>query len=410
MNIAATMFTFLVGAIGFYFVLDLVLTRQLDRSLFVEEQEITKYVTEHGKLPYIPDTKHQWITIDSAREIIRQPKAENANAFNSAEGEAEPIRKLVFSIGAGGKNYQVTVNQSKTEKEDLLQLIIIVTTGMIALLLLLNYFINRRLIGSLWKPFYDTLDKIRRHQVSVQEPIHVTKTGIDEIDLLNDDLHKMTQRINDDYVVLKTFTENASHEMQTPLAVIRSKTENLLQYAEQNKDLMQQVLAIEAAATRLSKLHQSLLLLTKLENRQFTIQEPVNLDAVVKEKLQEKEELFAENKIEMVVITEPVFLNFHSHLAEILVNNLLSNAIRYTPKGGVVEIRLGHDHLTIRNSANGGTLDTHRVFQRFYKEHVSTDNTGLGLAIVKEICVVAGFTPLYAFQGGKHCFSIQFSK
>jgi signal transduction histidine kinase len=151
---------------------------------------------------------------------------------------------------------------------------------MIGVILLSNYLINRKLITGLWKPFYKTIDSIRAHRVSVDQPLQLDKESIEEIDLLNDSLNKMTDRIQQDYLALKTFTENASHEMQTPLAVIRSKVEALLQEAEGKEKLIRTVAVIEDATLKLSKLHQSLLLLTKLENRQFELNEKVDLTEI----------------------------------------------------------------------------------------------------------------------------------
>ncbi|MEO7530591.1 MAG: HAMP domain-containing sensor histidine kinase, partial [Sediminibacterium sp.] len=332
-NITATILTFLFGSIAFYFALDYVLTRQLDGGLRVEQQEVTDYIREHNQLPETQTTKHQWIEILPANHVIASPKPSSTEAFNKLENEKEPIRQLVFTVTAGGKLYQVSVNQSKTETEDLLQLIILVTIIMIALILLSNYLINRKLVTRLWKPFYTTIDRIRDYELSAKDPLQLQHEKIDEINLLNDSINKMTARINQDYLALRSFTENASHEMQTPLAVIRSKVESLLQDAEGKETTIQQLLVIEDATLKLSRLHQSLLLLTKLENRQFQPNEPVNLTAIINTRLKEREELIVSRKLHCIVNCEEVVLHFHQHLAEILVNNLLNNVIRYTPQG-----------------------------------------------------------------------------
>ncbi len=407
-NITATILTFLVGSIAFYLVLNYVLTRQLDRGLRVEQQEIMDYVKEHNQVPETQTTKHQWTLIVPSDQVIANPKPRSTEALNKLENEREAIRQLVFSITADGKTYQVSVNQSKTETEDLLQLIILVTIVMIALILLSNYYINRKLITRLWKPFYTTIDKIRDYELSAKDPLELQRETIDELDLLNDSINKMTGRINQDYLALRSFTENASHEMQTPLAVIRSKVESLLQDAEGKEKTIQQLLVIEDATRKLSRLHQSLLLLTKLENRQFEPNEPVNLTAIISTRLKEREELITSRKLICIVNCEEVVLSFHQHLAEILVNNLLNNVIRYTPEGGTVEIHLTQTMLSIRNDAMNGALNTDKIFHRFYKEESSAENTGLGLAIVKEICELAGFTIHYQYANHQHDFIIQF--
>src|SRR6478735_12681185 len=143
-NITATILTFIVGSIAFYFVLDYVLTGQLDRSLRVEQQEILSYIQKNKRLPEVQNTRHQWMMISPSDHSIPHPKPSGTDAFNPNEKETEPIRQLLFTVTVEGKLYQVSVSQSKTEKEDLLQLIILVTICMIALILVSNYFINRR--------------------------------------------------------------------------------------------------------------------------------------------------------------------------------------------------------------------------------------------------------------------------
>ena len=407
-NIAATIFIFAIGSVAFYFVLQYVLIRQLDETLRSEQQEVVEYVSTHNQLPEIQNTRHQWITIEPGRTNLGKTSPYRVWVLNPKENEIEPVRLLVFSVSAGGKLYQVSVYKSELETEDLLQLIILVTIAMIGLILLFNYLINRRLINRIWQPFYHTLDKIRDYQVAAQHPLSLSKEPIDEINLLNESLNSMTQRIHQDYSALRSFTENASHEMQTPLAVIRSKVESLLQDAEGRPQSVQQLLVIEDATLKLSRLHQSLLLLTKLGNRQFMLNEAVNLKEIIENKLIEREELFASKELTVITSLEPVTLSFHRHLAEIMISNLLNNVVRYTPNGGEAGIRLTHELLSISNTAANDALQSDQVFERFYKAGNTPEGTGLGLAIIKEICNSAGFTITYRYKDHQHEFTIYF--
>jgi signal transduction histidine kinase len=397
-----------IGSIAFYFVLQYVLIRQLDETLRSEQQEVIEYVTLHNQLPEIQNTKHQWIIIEKINAAIEKTHPVRVWQKNSREDEMESVRLLVFSVKAADQLYKVSVYKSENETEDLLKLIILVTVAMIGLILLFNYLINRRLIHRIWQPFYHTIEKIRDYQVAAQHPLSLSKEPIDEINLLNESLNSMTQRIHQDYSALRSFTENASHEMQTPLAVIRSKVESLLQDAEGKQQSVQQLLVIEDATLKLSRLHQSLLLLTKLGNRQFVLNEPVNLTETLELKLKEREELFASKELKVVSSLEPVTLPFHQHLAEIMVSNLLNNVIRYTPNAGEVTIRLNHASLSVSNKAINGPLQHDKVFERFYKAENTQEGTGLGLAIIKEICNSAGFRITYGYMDQKHEFTIYF--
>ena len=408
-NITATIFTFVLGSIAFYFVLDYVLTRQLKETLRSEQFEIIHYVEEHHALPEIQNTRHQWITVERSTEILKRPLFKNSNFYNEKEKENESIKQLLFSINVAGQNYLITVNKSEAETEDLLKLIILVTIGMIALILLFNYFINRKLINRLWQPFYTTIAEIKDYHVSNRQPLQLSKEPIDELDLLNESLNKMTQSIYKDYTALKSFTENASHEMQTPLAVIRSRIDLLLQQSELKEQSLQQILSIEDAAQRLSKLHQSLLLLTKIENKQFILNESVDIKKIILEKISEREDLIESKQLKIETNCTELTLHFHQHLAEILFNNLLTNSIKYTPANGLIKIELTDTFVSFSNDAMNAALEEGRVFQRFYKPSDSGEGTGLGLAIIKEICHLAGFDIAYTFTGHQHHFKIRFN-
>jgi signal transduction histidine kinase len=153
-------------------------------------------------------------------------------------------------------------------------------------------------------------------------------------------------------------------------------------------------------------LHQSLLLLTKLENRQFILNESIQLKSILIQKCEERIELFQSKQIELLIDATEFNMHFHQHLAEILISNLLNNAILYTAVGGTISIALNQNFLIVSNTAMSGSLDTDKVFTRFYK--ASDTGTGLGLSIINEICTSAGFNIAYQFENGMHIFKIGF--
>jgi signal transduction histidine kinase len=404
-NITATILIFLAGSVAFYFVLDYVLIRQLDATLRSEKQEITEYIQIHQQLPEIQNTKEQWIQISKTNQVESNSIVKSIPVYNQAESELEYIRQLIFIVTINKENYLITVNKSETETEELLKLIILVTLRMVAMILLFNYLINRRLITSIWQPFYNTINNIKDYAAN-QQALSLSKEPIDEINLLNESLNSMTEQIHKDFYALRSFTENASHEMQTPLAIIRTKVDSLYQFAEGKELMMQQLLAIEDACLKLSKLHQSLLLLTKLENKQFILNESIQLKSILEQKCEERKELFQSKQIKLNIIGSEFRMNFHQHLAEILISNLLNNAIRYTANGGTISILLDQKILKVSNTAIAGSLDKEKVFTRFYK--VSETGTGLGLSIIREICISAGFYVSYQHEKGMHHFIISF--
>jgi len=220
----------------------------------------------------------------------------------------------------------------------------------------------------------------------------------------------MTESIQRDYKSLKEFTGNAAHEMQTPLAIIRSKLDMLMQDETILQQSGQNIAEIEKAVARLSRLYQSLLLLIKVENKQFILDEVVELDKLVIEKCAEYQEMAESKNLNIHAKTVPVTLRFHQHLAEIVINNLLSNALRYNRPGGTIDIVLSSSRLTISNTSAIPQLDKQHIFQRFYRhERIKEDGNGLGLSIVKQICDLAGYTIEYYYNDAVHSFTISFS-
>lgn len=409
-NILATVATFILGSIAFYFLLSYILNRQLDETLRSEQQEITEYVAAHNKLPDFQNTRHQWFSAAPATAPLNHVCIKNIKSYNKREQEDETTRQLAFTIKADNVLYVIYVNRSEAETEDLLKLIIMLALGMIGVVLAFNYFVNRRLVNHLWKPFYNTVAGIKNYFVAFGKPMQLPAEPIDEINLLNESLNEMTARIYREYQALKSFTENASHEMQTPLAVIKSKIELLLQNDLLKESEIKNLLAIESASNKLARLYQSLLLLTKIENRQFSTDEMVDVQKVIEDKLTELEDVITSRGLIVHASCHKVLIALHPHLAEILVNNLLNNAIRYSPPAGAINIELNAGHLRIANTAAAGPLDTGKVFMRFYKTQNGLEGTGLGLAIVKEICNAAGLDISYRFEDNAHIFVIYFDK
>lgn len=414
LTITASIFSFLIGSIGFYFVLTYVLTRQLDETLKSEQQEILAFVQVHNSLPEIQNTRHQWITVQPAATANEPARFGSTSQYlpdRKGNKEEEIIRQLSFTIAAGGKHYLITVNKSATETEDLLQLIVLVTICMVAILLLWHTLLQRRLLKRIWQPFYDTVERMRQYNIAGGQLLELPEENVEEFKLLHDSLNQMTQRIYQDYQTLRAFTENASHEMQTPLAVIRSGIDNLLQNAEGQEAIANGLSVIETATDKLAKLNQSLLLLAKLENRHFLFTEDINITEVLQNKLREREEAISAKQLLLhTELGDACIISFHRQLAEILVTNLLNNGIRHSKTGGYLRIRLSGPVLSIRNTAYSGALDNQRIFQRFYKTDPSSEGTGLGLAIVREICTAAGLSIQYAFNENEHVFTIVFNQ
>jgi two-component system sensor histidine kinase QseC len=408
-NIITTITIFIIGSIAFFFVIRYVLVEQLDEDLRSEQQEIIQYTKKFNHFAPIIPTKDQLTNIDSTDVLLHKDKFYSLKKWNPIKDEDEWFRQISFITTLNNVSYEVTVSDSEEETYDLLKLIIAITVAMIALILIVGFVINRIILNRLWKPFYHTIDKINTYHLTSQQALQLEQTPIDEFNILNKNITDMVERVQYEYKNLKEFTGNAAHEMQTPLAVIRVKLDMLVQDETQLSNNANAITGIEVAVNKLSRLFNSLLLLTKIENRQFELKEKLQLDEIVENKLIESKHLIHSKGIIVSKKITPTTIVFHQQLADILIGNLLNNAIRYNYDLGRISIVLTKHEFTISNTSSLPPLDDTMVFKRFYR-HTNTkqEGNGLGLSIVKQICDTAGYELSYKFYSDQHVISILF--
>ena len=212
-----------------------------------------------------------------------------------------------------------------------------------------------------------------------------------------------------EYGLVKEFSENASHELQTPLSVLRSKLELL---ADTNIQGDQAILIgeMQHAIEKMARINHSLLLLTKLENQEYEATENISFAAHIKSILG-----FYEDRIQMKVlslttqISDDILLKMHPALADLLFDNLLGNAIRHNVKNGIINIKANQDVFVIENAGAAPVIPTEELFERFKKSDQCGESIGLGLAIVKQICELNKFDVKYTYREGIHSLKVGFN-
>jgi len=284
-----------------------------------------------------------------------------------------------------------------------------ITLGILFILLVALFLINRLFLNNLWKPFNTTLQQIKQFNLSGKEKLHLEQSNISEFTELNNAVTIMTNRVSQDYDEIKNFTENASHEIQTPLAIIKSKLELLSQSENLKEEQMNTIQSVYEATNRLSKLNQSLILLTKIDNQQFKESEEVNISILINKHLSNYEELIAAKLITIKKnIDDNVKMNMNETLAEILISNLITNAIKHNIDNGIIEITLTNNYFSISNTGIPLQSDPSELFERFKKDTVSSESLGLGLSIVKKISERYGYEINYHYSDTLHTTSIKF--
>jgi signal transduction histidine kinase len=406
-NIPITIGILLISSIAYYFILHYVLLRQVDKDLRIEQQEIIHHLSESGTLPETSNYKDQQIAFEPTNDTKFEEKLSTEWGYNKNEDEEEPFRRIDFMVTQNGQNYIATVKKSEQETEDIVRLILMITFSVIAVLLFILFVSNRFLLGKLWKPFNHTLSQLKQFNLSSKNNITLEPTNVDEFIELNNTAISLTQKVKNDYDSLKSFTGNASHEIQTPLAIIKNKIELLLQSEHLEESHINIIKSLNNAASRLSRLNQSLLLLTKIENRQFSNNEKINFSSVLKNCLENFQEPAELKNIQIEKnIKENVIVEMNDSLADILISNIVINAIKHNYPGGNISVMLNENAFVVDNTGDEPKRETTELFERFKKESASPESLGLGLSIVKTICDTYGFGISYNFQGGKHCITI----
>jgi signal transduction histidine kinase len=252
------------------------------------------------------------------------------------------------------------------------------------------------------------MSELRLFNIADTHEIPKLNTSIDEFKELNNTVVDMAAKARLDYHDLKIFTENASHELLTPIAVINSKLDTLIQtenFSEHQSKLLND---LYSAVSRLNRLNQSLLLLVKIENRLVHDKQQVNLREMIEEMIIQFEEIFNDKGLKLVYELDDKEIYASRYLAEILLSNLINNAIRHNHNGGGINITLSNERLAIKNTGDNAPLQDEKIFTRFHKSSGS-EGSGLGLTISRQICENFGFSLEYLFEGGYHVFTVNFN-
>jgi signal transduction histidine kinase len=283
----------------------------------------------------------------------------------------------------------------------------------ILLVLLILVVISGGLISKyILAPFKRTMRVIGSFDLKQKEALRLPGTQTSEFRDLNQFLRRMTDKAREDYQSLKEFTENASHELQTPTAIIRGKLDLLMESDIRDEQAIL-IAEMQNALERLSRIHSSLTLLTKLENQEYEADEPVCISNLVRETLTAFDELIELKSIGLKAhIEKGIYIPLHASLADLLLTNLIGNAIRHNalPGGGkgFIGVQLTKEGLVIINTGMEPQVPTQELFERFKKGSAGGDSIGIGLAIVRQICDMSHFDIVYQYNNGMHQVAVAF--
>lgn len=391
-----------LSTIALYFYTKFQLENELEEVLYSTEARVENALKSGktvGSLPPILEV--------SEVKILKDRILKDTVIYDPSQEEMELFREYSNYRKINGKNYQITIREMVVESEDFLLAIVLSNVIIFGLAFVFLFYFNTSRNLQLWHPFFKNLEQMKRFSLSSKAPLELVESDVLEFSELKNEITTLTNKVRADYENLKQFTEDVSHEMQTPLAIIQAKLDNIINSQEINEVQFEQITSIQKDIQKLKQLNKRITILTKIDNNQFVTVENVNLTEIINNKV----ESFKELKMSKMFHASNEMLNvsMDPYLAEILINNLISNAIKYNNSEEVITIVSDKSSFVISNFGEKALEHPSKLFHRFYRESNETKSTGLGLAIVKKICDLYQFKVSYKFDKMHHIFSVNFS-
>ncbi|HQW84930.1 MAG TPA: HAMP domain-containing sensor histidine kinase [Ferruginibacter sp.] len=399
----------LVAIPVFYFVIQGIVRDDVDEDLMNTKEILRPKIADalqNNTISQLNFLDHD-VMVSASTSLKEVDTLTTSEIFDTVAKELVPYRVLTSHFTVNGKPCMLQVKTSLVDNDDLIASIVKVQVILLLLLIAGLFIINRNLSKKVWRPFYTTLTKLRNYKVEKHQPLALTNSSITEFNDLNTSLQELTERTHQSYISQKEFTENASHEMQTPLAIFQSKLELLMQTTPLSEEQAQLMSDLADAGQRMTRLNKSLVLLTQIENNQFANKENISLKTCIERFILLYQPQINEKKITVENrITTDQIINANIALIEVLISNLLGNAIRHNHIDGSITIQLLKGELIIENTGRQMQLNETKIFERFQKESTDSNSIGLGLEMVKKACAICNYTIAYQFRNNIHSFTV----
>lgn len=391
-----------------------ILSKEVDESI---SQQADQFIQHIKGFEYLDDLEIDLQVLDQLSHNIHicpagpeqiEPTFNTITLYDPVGKENKPFRQLTASVAIKGKPYLLTVQMSLVDKNELVTAIGAVQVALSILLVAGLLLLNRSLSKRLWRPFYKTLDQLKAYELARSESIPVEKSNIIEFNDLNKTISHLTEKNQRVFQNQKEFIENAAHELQTPIAIFRSKLDILMQSPNLSQTDAETIMELESTAQRMSRLNKNLLLLSKINNDQFISTEDVELSTIIRTQVAGMQVVARPKDLQLSLSLDPTHIHTNKTLIEVLISNLLNNAFRYSPKGECIKMVLENRKLSVSNKGTPLKISFPKMTERFVKESTNPNSSGLGLAIVKNICDSTGYKLEYQFSDSEHTFSITF--
>ena len=402
----------------FYFLVQDLWIQDVDESLIFQKEKIISGIgsskfdsTTISDFTNIASKLDLGITIDPLPLSQQERDSVYYNSFyDNTRTHVEPFRELKSIVKIDNQFYRILIRKDLVENADLIQSIVIAEALLFLLLLTGILLLNSYFSKKTWRPFYHLINQLKSFEIDKGQVFITEKSDIDEFEELNRSVLQLTENNIKVFNSQKEFTENAAHETQTPLSVIKNQVDLLAQNENLSLEQADIIERIDKNIRYMTKLNRNLLLLSKIENVQFDRSEVVDIHSIVKEVIDTFYEQIELKGIKLTVgLSSQPNLQSNSHLVHSLISNLLKNAIKYNITNGYIDISLSGNSFLILNSGVNHSLPSDQIFERFYKKSDLAESSGLGLAIAKRICNLLEFDLKYEFKPGNiHLFVVNF--
>ena len=377
-------------------------------EILEHESERIKYHLETKK--ELPHSSYIFETIPVKDTFQSVSRFRDTLIFDTSANKSIPYRKYDFVANIGNEKTKISLKHVLLEAQELIIWLFVSTAFILVLMVVGLFFINQKISRWAWQPFYRNLSKLKRYDITKKNKVLLEASGISEFEALNQVITTLMNQVEKDFQNLKEFNENISHEMQTPLAIIRNKMVLLLESQSLDEKELQWVQSAYQEVNKLSKIGKSLTLISRIENQEFTRLGSVDIRATIDNIISNMEGIIQFKNLEMTAKLRPVKAKCDPILANILFTNLIKNAIQHNREGGFIRMQLSEEKFEIENTGEVLKTETTHLFNRFQKGNTATNSLGLGLSINQKICDLYGFQLDYEHQAGKHKFSLLFNK
>lgn len=411
-NLVLSVGIFVLTSIALYYLVNNTVYDELDNHLLQHKIDIINQVQgDPASLEEIRDLgglgSYEWVEIHPYDGSV-EPNTNSFSTIDTLRGpnevRPESYRRLATTISLNDRYYTLNIYEEVAAWQNISMTILLSVLAGLLIWIFLLYLLNQIVFDRILTPFYDTVDTLETISNPTDFKEKFPESTTYEIKVLNNALNTMMNQIRSSFEEQKKFIQNASHELLTPLSIIRQKADKILSRADQlDRQTIESANKIQETAVRLSRLSNALLLISRVENRQFELNEEVDITTVTQKVIKELEDFITLKNISLEKqFYKDILVRGNQELIHSTIYNIIQNAVKFSPEGGAITITINGDtegdKLTVIDEGPGIPEELKEsLFDRFKKGNVhfnelgKNNGTGLGLSLVKSICDLHGF-------------------